>query len=195
MPPALLERACAAGVPVRRDLRPDRGLLAGHAPPVAPRSVLHVALSSAGSPRTARSWLAGRPWRPAALAPMDGCTPATSARSTPTASCTSAVVRPTRSSAAVRTSRPSEVEAVLEAHPAVIEAAVLGRADPQWGEAVTAIVVASPRSRRRGGRAARALPRSPGPLQGAKASAARRRLAPAHASGKLLRRELQGMSI
>jgi O-succinylbenzoic acid--CoA ligase len=36
---------------------------------------------------------------------------------------------------------PSEVEAVLEAHPAVLEAAVLGRADPRWGEAVTAIVV------------------------------------------------------
>jgi O-succinylbenzoic acid--CoA ligase len=39
---------------------------------------------------------------------------------------------------------PVEVEAVLEAHPDVLEAAVLGRADPQWGEAVTAIVVARP---------------------------------------------------
>ncbi len=37
---------------------------------------------------------------------------------------------------------PAEVEAVLEAHPAVLEAAVLGRLDPRWGEAVTAIVVA-----------------------------------------------------
>jgi O-succinylbenzoic acid--CoA ligase len=37
---------------------------------------------------------------------------------------------------------PAEVEAVLEAHPQVLEAAVLGRADPQWGEAVSAIVVA-----------------------------------------------------
>ncbi len=37
---------------------------------------------------------------------------------------------------------PAEVEAVLEAHPLVLEAAVLGRADPQWGEAVSAIVVA-----------------------------------------------------
>jgi O-succinylbenzoic acid--CoA ligase len=36
---------------------------------------------------------------------------------------------------------PSEVEAVLEAHPDVLEAAVVGREDPQWGEAVTAIVV------------------------------------------------------
>jgi O-succinylbenzoic acid--CoA ligase len=37
---------------------------------------------------------------------------------------------------------PAEVEAVLEAHPRVLEAAVLGRVDPQWGESVTAIVVA-----------------------------------------------------
>jgi o-succinylbenzoate---CoA ligase len=37
---------------------------------------------------------------------------------------------------------PAEVEAVLEAHPDVLEAAVLGRADERWGEAVTAIVVA-----------------------------------------------------
>lgn len=39
---------------------------------------------------------------------------------------------------------PAEVEAVLEAHPLVLEAAVLGREDPQWGEAVSAIVVARP---------------------------------------------------
>jgi O-succinylbenzoic acid--CoA ligase len=36
---------------------------------------------------------------------------------------------------------PTEVEAVLEEHPAVLEAAVLGRADERWGEAVTALVV------------------------------------------------------
>jgi O-succinylbenzoic acid--CoA ligase len=36
---------------------------------------------------------------------------------------------------------PSEVEAVLESHPEVLEAAVLGRPDAHWGEAVTAIVV------------------------------------------------------
>ncbi|MHB8532035.1 MAG: class I adenylate-forming enzyme family protein [Solirubrobacteraceae bacterium] len=39
---------------------------------------------------------------------------------------------------------PAEVEAVLEAHPAVLEAAVVGRADERWGEAVSAIVVAAP---------------------------------------------------
>ncbi len=36
---------------------------------------------------------------------------------------------------------PSEVEAVLESHPDVLEAAVVGHEDAQWGEAVTAIVV------------------------------------------------------
>jgi acyl-CoA synthetase (AMP-forming)/AMP-acid ligase II len=39
---------------------------------------------------------------------------------------------------------PAEVEAVLETHPQVLEAAVLGRADPRWGEIVTAIVVPRP---------------------------------------------------
>ena len=36
---------------------------------------------------------------------------------------------------------PAEVEAVLEAHPAVREAAVHGRPDPEWGEAIAAQVV------------------------------------------------------
>ena len=39
---------------------------------------------------------------------------------------------------------PAEVEAVLEAHPDVVEAAVHGRTDPEWGEAVVATVVAAP---------------------------------------------------
>jgi O-succinylbenzoic acid--CoA ligase len=37
---------------------------------------------------------------------------------------------------------PAEVEAVLEGHPAVAEAAVHGREHPEWGEAVVATVVA-----------------------------------------------------
>ena len=36
---------------------------------------------------------------------------------------------------------PTEVEAVLERHPAVDQAAVHGRPDPEWGEAVVATVV------------------------------------------------------
>jgi o-succinylbenzoate---CoA ligase len=39
---------------------------------------------------------------------------------------------------------PAEVEAVLEAHPDVVEAAVHGRTHPEWGEAVVATVVADP---------------------------------------------------
>jgi o-succinylbenzoate---CoA ligase len=39
---------------------------------------------------------------------------------------------------------PVEVEAVLEAFPGVLEAAVVGREDAHWGEAITAIVVTAP---------------------------------------------------
>jgi o-succinylbenzoate---CoA ligase len=39
---------------------------------------------------------------------------------------------------------PSEVEAVLESHADVLEAAVVARPDEQWGEAVTAIIVPRP---------------------------------------------------
>ena len=37
-----------------------------------------------------------------------------------------------------------EVEAVLEGHPAVVEAAVHGAPHPAWGEAVVAILVRTP---------------------------------------------------
>jgi O-succinylbenzoic acid--CoA ligase len=39
---------------------------------------------------------------------------------------------------------PAEVEAVLLAHPAVAEAGVLGRPDPEWGERLVAKVVLRP---------------------------------------------------
>lgn len=38
---------------------------------------------------------------------------------------------------------PSAVEAVLATHPSVAEVAVAGRADPEWGQRVVAVVVAS----------------------------------------------------
>ncbi len=85
---------------------------------------------------------------------------------------------------------PAEVEAVLEAHPGVLEAAVLGAPDPEWGEAVTALVVPRAGASVSGeelrahcalGLAAYKVPKRvtlvPGPL-------------PRTRSGKLLRREL-----
>jgi o-succinylbenzoate---CoA ligase len=39
---------------------------------------------------------------------------------------------------------PSEVEETLLRHPAVVEAAVVGREDPEWQQAVTAVVVLAP---------------------------------------------------
>jgi O-succinylbenzoic acid--CoA ligase len=39
---------------------------------------------------------------------------------------------------------PTEVEAVLESHPSVSEAAVVGRASEQWGEMVVAVVLPTP---------------------------------------------------
>ena len=84
---------------------------------------------------------------------------------------------------------PAEVEAVLEAHPAVPEAAVLGRPDDAWGEAIVAPVVlrdGSHAERRRAPRPLRArLARFKVPKDDQFAAPL-----PRTASGKLLRREL-----
>jgi O-succinylbenzoic acid--CoA ligase len=85
---------------------------------------------------------------------------------------------------------PSEVEAVLEAHPDVLEAAVVGRQDEEWGEAVTAIVV--PRA---GAAAEDATLRAHcaavlAPYKVPKWIVVRAQPLPRTRSGKLLRREL-----
>jgi O-succinylbenzoic acid--CoA ligase len=86
---------------------------------------------------------------------------------------------------------PAEVEAVLEAHPDVLEAAVLPSADERWGESVTAIVVARP-GRVLDGEALRAHCAGVlAPYKVPKAITLARTPLPRTRSGKLLRRELR----
>jgi O-succinylbenzoic acid--CoA ligase len=86
---------------------------------------------------------------------------------------------------------PSEVEAVLEGHPDVLEAAVVARPDPRWGEAVTAIVVGRP-GRAPAGEALRAhCARALAPYKVPKQVLLRGEPLPRTRSGKLLRRELR----
>jgi long-chain acyl-CoA synthetase len=60
---------------------------------------------------------------------------------------------------------PREVEEVLVRAPGVAEACVIGRPDPDWGEAVIAYIVAEPGAQPARGNARPLLPRAPGPLQ------------------------------
>jgi O-succinylbenzoic acid--CoA ligase len=86
---------------------------------------------------------------------------------------------------------PSEVEAVLEGHPGVLEAAVVGRPDGEWGEAVTAIVVGRsdppPDGEELRAHCALAL----APYKVPKRFEPRDERLPRTRSGKLLRRELR----
>src|SRR6185312_9130525 len=86
---------------------------------------------------------------------------------------------------------PSEVEAVLESHPDVLEAAVVGRPDERWGEAVTAIVVARA-GRAPGAAALRAhCAAALAPYKVPKRVVLSDHSLPRTRSGKLLRRELR----
>jgi O-succinylbenzoic acid--CoA ligase len=86
---------------------------------------------------------------------------------------------------------PAEVEAVLEAHPDVLEAAVLPSADQRWGESVTAVVVVRP-GRVLDGEALRAhCAVVLAPYKVPKLITLARTPLPRTRSGKLLRRELR----
>ena len=85
---------------------------------------------------------------------------------------------------------PAEVEAVLAAHPDLADAAVVGRPDEEWGEALTALVVLRP-GRELDAHALRAFCRDR--LAGFKVPKAFEAVPelPRTASGKLLRRRLR----
>jgi o-succinylbenzoate---CoA ligase len=85
---------------------------------------------------------------------------------------------------------PAEVEAVLEAHPHVLEAAVVGRPDDEWGEAVTAWVVARPGIEVDFGSLMAHCARMLAPYKAPKDYMLTDERLPRTASGKLLRREL-----
>ncbi|HEY2181389.1 MAG TPA: AMP-binding protein [Solirubrobacteraceae bacterium] len=88
---------------------------------------------------------------------------------------------------------PSEVEAVLESHPDVLEAAVVGCPDERWGEAVTAIVVVragrTPDAAALRAHCAAAL----APYKVPKRVVLSEHSLPRTRSGKLLRRELRAI--
>jgi O-succinylbenzoic acid--CoA ligase len=86
---------------------------------------------------------------------------------------------------------PAEVEAVLQAHPAVLEAAVVGRPDAEWGEAVTAWVLARPGSEIDFSELIEHCRRTLAPHKVPKGFMETDEPLPRTASGKLLRRELR----
>jgi O-succinylbenzoic acid--CoA ligase len=80
---------------------------------------------------------------------------------------------------------PQEVEAALLSHPAVREACVFGRPDPEWGEAVTAFVVGDVDAAELRAHAAARLARFKIPKTIERVDSL-----PRNAAGKLLRRSL-----
>jgi O-succinylbenzoic acid--CoA ligase len=86
---------------------------------------------------------------------------------------------------------PTEVEAVLEEHPGVLEAAAIGRADERWGEAVTALVVVRNGAKLHGEELRAHCAARLAPYKVPKEVALVERPLPRTRSGKLLRRELR----
>jgi O-succinylbenzoic acid--CoA ligase len=86
---------------------------------------------------------------------------------------------------------PNEVEAVLEAHADVLEAAVVGFPDEQWGEAVTAIVVTWPGAAPDGDALRAHCAATLAAYKVPKRIVLRSEPLPRTPSGKLLRRELR----
>jgi o-succinylbenzoate---CoA ligase len=86
---------------------------------------------------------------------------------------------------------PTEVEAVLEEHPGVLEAAAIGRADERWGEAVTALVVVRSGATLQGEELRAHCAARLAPFKVPKEVALVEGPLPRTRSGKLLRRELR----
>jgi O-succinylbenzoic acid--CoA ligase len=86
---------------------------------------------------------------------------------------------------------PAEVEAALEAHPDVLEAAVIARSDASWGEAVTAVVVARPGHELDGEQLRAHCKRRLAPFKVPREVVLREEPLPRTRSGKLLRRQLR----
>jgi o-succinylbenzoate---CoA ligase len=85
---------------------------------------------------------------------------------------------------------PTEVEAALEEHPEVLEAAAVGRPDERWGEAVTALVVLRAGARTHGEELRAHCIARLAPYKVPKRVAVVQGPLPRTGSGKLLRREL-----
>jgi O-succinylbenzoic acid--CoA ligase len=85
---------------------------------------------------------------------------------------------------------PAQVEAILAEHPGVDEVAVVGRPHPEWGEAVTAIVVPRPGQAPRDEELRAHCAGRLAPFKVPKAFELRAEPLPRTRSGKLLRRDL-----
>jgi len=144
VPPALARRALDAGIPVAQtyglteaasqvttaapgDPEPDAG---------PPLFCTRVRIAPDGEIHVSGPTVAGPPGRELATGDLGSLDPA--GRLTVTGRKADTIVSGGENVA------PAEVEAVLAEHPAVAEAAVLGRPHPEWGEAVVAQVVLRP---------------------------------------------------